>query len=45
LSAQDTAARRVLVVAYDDAQILDVACSSATFEIANEYMKQRVAGF
>nr|WP_103342326.1 DJ-1/PfpI family protein [Amycolatopsis sp. CA-126428] len=27
----------MLVVAYDDAQILDVACSSATFEIANEY--------
>ncbi|MDQ7803134.1 DJ-1/PfpI family protein [Amycolatopsis sp. A133] len=32
-----TVTRRVLVVAYDDAQILDVACSSATFEIANEY--------
>jgi transcriptional regulator GlxA family with amidase domain len=30
-------ARRVVVVVYDDAQILDVACSSATFEIANEY--------
>ncbi|MEV4049888.1 DJ-1/PfpI family protein [Amycolatopsis sp. NPDC049688] len=27
----------MLVVAYDDAQILDVACASATFEIANEY--------
>ncbi|WP_439379915.1 GlxA family transcriptional regulator [Amycolatopsis lexingtonensis] len=37
MSGHGTAARRVLVVAYDDAQILDVACSSATFEIANGY--------
>jgi transcriptional regulator GlxA family with amidase domain len=31
----DPATRRVLVVAYEDAQILDVACPSASFEMAN----------
>lgn len=29
--------RRVLVVAYDDAQILDIACPSGAFDIANGY--------
>ncbi len=32
-----TTTRRVLVVAYDDAQILDVACPSASLEIANSH--------
>ncbi|UQS24456.1 DJ-1/PfpI family protein [Amycolatopsis thermalba] len=35
MPAEDSAVRRVLLVAYDDAQILDLACPSAAFEIAN----------
>ncbi|MFD9906783.1 GlxA family transcriptional regulator [Streptomyces sp. NPDC059063] len=30
-------ARRVLIVAYDDAQILDIACPSGALDIANRY--------
>ncbi|MCI3931308.1 DJ-1/PfpI family protein [Streptomyces sp. AN091965] len=30
-------ARRILIVAYDDAQILDVACPSGALDIANRY--------
>jgi transcriptional regulator GlxA family with amidase domain len=29
--------RRVLIVGYDDAQILDIACPSGAFDIANRY--------
>ncbi|GAA1342142.1 GlxA family transcriptional regulator [Saccharothrix algeriensis] len=29
--------RRVLIVAYDDAQILDIACPAGAFDIANRY--------
>lgn len=32
-----TTRRRVLIVAYDDAQILDVACPSGALDIANRY--------
>ncbi|GAA3289647.1 hypothetical protein GCM10020295_02030 [Streptomyces cinereospinus] len=29
--------RRVLIIAYDDAQILDIACPSGALDIANRY--------
>ncbi|MFJ5558947.1 hypothetical protein ACIQCD_16415 [Streptomyces sp. NPDC093250] len=32
--------RRVLIVAYDDAQILDIACPSGALDIANRYDAQ-----
>ncbi|WP_067539404.1 hypothetical protein [Nocardia crassostreae] len=31
------AARRVLLIAYDDAQILDIACPSGAFDMANRF--------
>ncbi|HEX6340157.1 GlxA family transcriptional regulator [Umezawaea sp.] len=37
MNAGATSARRVVIVAYDDAQILDVACPSGALEIANEH--------
>ncbi|AXE90520.1 DJ-1/PfpI family protein [Streptomyces sp. Go-475] len=35
-----TTERRVLIVAYDDAQILDIACPSGALDIANRYGAQ-----
>jgi transcriptional regulator GlxA family with amidase domain len=37
VSAKDETARRVVIIAYDDMQILDVACPSGALEIANTY--------
>src|ERR1041385_3568229 len=34
---QVNAARRVVIIAYNDAQILDVACPSGALEIANSH--------
>ncbi|MEH0631310.1 hypothetical protein QBA36_41315 [Streptomyces stelliscabiei] len=32
--------RRVLIIAYDDAQILDIACPSGALDVANRYGAQ-----
>ncbi|MEU1104787.1 GlxA family transcriptional regulator [Streptomyces tibetensis] len=40
VSGAMTSKRRVLIVAYDDAQILDIACPSGALDIANRYGAQ-----